>query len=68
MEFVGFDAAARPARIVGKPTDPESNYAACPEEAAFVEGFIDAEQLPRLAESLKQTAYGQYLIRQARIS
>ena len=41
---------------------------ACPEEVAFVEGFIDAEQLLRLAEPLKQTAYGQYLIRQARIS
>ena len=38
---------------------------ACPEEVAFVEGFIDAEQLLRLAEPLKQTGYGQYLIRQA---
>lgn len=41
---------------------------ACPEEVAFVEGFIDAEQLMRLAEPLKHTAYGQYLVRQARIS
>ncbi len=40
---------------------------ACPEEVAFVEGLIDAKQLLRLAEPLKQTAYGKYLIRQARI-
>jgi glucose-1-phosphate thymidylyltransferase len=38
---------------------------ACPEEVAFVQGFIDAEQLLRLAEPMKATAYGQYLIRQA---
>ena len=41
---------------------------ACPEEVAFIEGFIDAEQLLRLAEPMKHTAYGQYLIRQAHIS
>ncbi len=38
---------------------------ACPEEVAFTQGFIDAEQLLRLAEPMKGTAYGQYLIRQA---
>jgi glucose-1-phosphate thymidylyltransferase len=38
---------------------------ACPEEVAFVQGFIDAAQLLRLAEPLKGTAYGQYLIRVA---
>ncbi len=41
---------------------------ACPEEVAFAEGFIDVEQLLLLAEPMKNTAYGQYLIRQARIS
>jgi glucose-1-phosphate thymidylyltransferase len=41
---------------------------ACPEEVAFIEGFIDVEQLLRLAEPMKNTAYGQYLIRQARLS
>jgi glucose-1-phosphate thymidylyltransferase len=38
---------------------------ACPEEVAFVQGFIDAAQLLQLAEPMKATAYGQYLIRQA---
>jgi glucose-1-phosphate thymidylyltransferase len=32
------------------------------------QGFIDTEQLLRLAEPLKKTAYGQYLIRQAGLS
>jgi glucose-1-phosphate thymidylyltransferase len=41
---------------------------ACPEEIAFAQGFIDAEQMLRLAEPLKNTSYGQYLIRQARLS
>src|SRR5882724_3628329 len=40
---------------------------ACPEEVAFVQGFIDVEQLLRLAEPMKGTAYGQYLIRQANL-
>ncbi len=38
---------------------------ACPEEVAFTQGFIDAEQLLRLAEPMKATGYGKYLIRQA---
>src|SRR3984893_8275642 len=38
---------------------------ACPEEIAFMQGFIDVEQLLRLAEPMKTTGYGQYLIRQA---
>lgn len=36
---------------------------ACPEEVAFIQGFIDDTQLLRLAEPLKGTGYGQYLIR-----
>jgi len=34
---------------------------ACPEEIAYRLGYIDAEQLARLAEPLTKTAYGRYL-------
>ena len=37
-------------------------YVACIEEIAYLRGFIDREQLIKLAEPLKKTAYGQYLI------
>ena len=34
---------------------------ACPEEIAFEKGFIDANQLDRLAEKLGKSGYGRYL-------
>lgn len=35
---------------------------ACPEELAFLNGWIDEERVLRLAEPLKKTRYGQYLL------
>jgi glucose-1-phosphate thymidylyltransferase len=35
----------------------------CPEEIAFRKGWINAVELERLAESLKNNGYGQYLLR-----
>jgi glucose-1-phosphate thymidylyltransferase len=35
---------------------------ACPEEVAFRMGWIDAEQLRRLAQPLQKSGYGQYLM------
>ena len=35
---------------------------ACLEEIAYQQGFIDADQILKLAESLKKTEYGKYLI------
>jgi hypothetical protein len=34
----------------------------CPEEIAYRLGYIDAEQVLRLAEPLKATEYGRYLV------
>jgi glucose-1-phosphate thymidylyltransferase len=36
---------------------------ACPEEIAYRKGYIDADQLMRLAQPLAKNAYGQYLLR-----
>jgi glucose-1-phosphate thymidylyltransferase len=38
----------------------------CPEEIAFQNGWIDAEQLMRIAEPLRKSGYGEYLLRVAR--
>jgi glucose-1-phosphate thymidylyltransferase len=35
--------------------------ASCPEEISFRMGWIDAEQLDRLATQLSKTEYGEYL-------
>jgi len=37
----------------------------CPEEIAFQNGWIDAEQLRRLAQPLRKSGYGEYLMRVA---
>ena len=37
-------------------------YVSCIEEIAYKRGFIDKEQLLKLAEPLMKTAYGQYLV------
>lgn len=36
---------------------------ACPEEIAYRPGFIDIEQVARLAEPLAKNGYGRYLLR-----
>jgi glucose-1-phosphate thymidylyltransferase len=36
---------------------------ACPEEIAYRMGYIDSGQLEALADSLRKTSYGQYLLR-----
>ena len=34
----------------------------CPEESAFGQGLIDREQLKKIGEAMKMTAYGRYLL------
>ena len=41
-------------------------YVSCIEEIAFRRGFITAEQLLKLGEKLKQTEYGEYIIKVAK--
>jgi len=36
---------------------------ACPEEIAFRKGFIDAEQIKKLAAPLSKNDYGNYLLK-----
>ena len=36
---------------------------ACPEEIAWRQGYIDSEQLTRLAEPLRKSGYGSYLLK-----
>ncbi|MEG2651337.1 MAG: sugar phosphate nucleotidyltransferase, partial [Eubacterium sp.] len=38
-------------------------YVSCVEEIAYSRGFIDGKQLVKLADPMKKTAYGQYLLR-----
>jgi glucose-1-phosphate thymidylyltransferase len=38
----------------------------CPEEIAYLKGWIDAEQVTRLAEPLIKTGYGEYLVQLVR--
>jgi glucose-1-phosphate thymidylyltransferase len=35
---------------------------ACPEEIAFMQGWIDADQVKRLAQPLRKSGYGDYLL------
>jgi glucose-1-phosphate thymidylyltransferase len=42
--------------------DRQGLKVACPEEVAYVKGWIDADQVLKLAEPLKKTGYGMYLV------
>lgn len=56
--FGSMNDAAEYIRVIEKRTGLKIG---CPEEVAFREGFIDAEQLEKIAEPLVKSGYGEYL-------
>ncbi len=55
------DALLQAANFVQTIQQRQGLRASCPEEIAFRKGWIDAEELARLAAPLAKTEYGQYL-------
>lgn len=56
--FESMNDAAEYIRVIEKRTGLKIG---CPEEIAYREGFIDKEQLQKIAEPLKKSGYGKYL-------
>ena len=52
----------KPALMLKTIQEMQGFYVSCIEEIAYRRGFIDATQLRKLGENLKQTEYGQYLL------
>ncbi len=56
------DGMLKASMFVEAVQDRQGFYVSCIEEIAYRRGFIDAERLKEIGESLKMTDYGQYLI------
>ena len=57
------DSLLAAAEFVRTIEDRQDQQIACLEEIAWRMGYIDTEQVERLATPLKQNGYGQYLLR-----
>jgi glucose-1-phosphate thymidylyltransferase len=57
-----FDALLQASDFISAVERRQGLKIACPEEVALTMGFIDAEQVLRLAEPLRKSGYGEYLI------
>ncbi len=55
------DSLLKASEFVSSIQKRQGLYISCVEEIAYVKGFIDKEQLIRLAEPLQKTEYGKYL-------
>ncbi len=56
------DSLLEAASIIATLQKRQGLQVACPEEIAFRQGWINAEQLLQLADPLKKNGYGQYLL------
>ena len=57
------DSLLEASQFIGTIEKRQGLKVCCPEEIAFRKGYIDAEQLCRLARPLEKSGYGQYLLR-----
>ena len=62
VSYTHLDALLDAADFVAAFQKRQGMYISCIEEIAYRRGFIDKEQLVKLAQPLLKTAYGQYLI------
>ena len=53
----------RAAQFVNAIQSQQGNYIACIEEIAYRNGFINLEQLKKLGEGLKNSEYGEYILK-----
>jgi glucose-1-phosphate thymidylyltransferase len=62
MDTGNFDALADATEYVRAVEKRQGLKIGCPEEVAWRMGYIDDNQLARLAEPLMKSGYGQYLL------
>ncbi|GGI81995.1 glucose-1-phosphate thymidylyltransferase RfbA [Legionella impletisoli] len=57
-----YDSLLEAASFISTIQKRQGLIVACPEEIAYSSGWIDSEELQKVAESFKQNSYGQYLL------
>ena len=62
LDTVNHDSLLEASNFVATVQKRQGMYVSCIEEIAFRRGFIDKDQLLKLAEPLMKTNYGKYLV------
>jgi len=57
-----YESLLQASEFIGTIQERQGLMVACPEEIAFSNGWIDAEQVARLAKPLEKNSYGRYLL------
>jgi len=57
-----YESLLQASEFIGTIQERQGLMVACPEEIAFHNGWIDAEQVARLAKPLEKNSYGMYLM------